>query len=443
MFFKGNIIIFTMQTKYKSLMKKTTFYLYVHFIMMMLFAFAMPSCSNDDSPNVDEVENTENPRKDITLSRAEQELVNQCNDFAFRLLNTSNEALGQEEQIVFSPLSASFALSMVANGANENTLNEILTTLGFKGFSINEMNGYNQKLIKELGELDKTSILETANSVWADMSFGILDSYSKTLKEEYQAEVKTADFSSASTLKEINEWCSEKTHGRIPKFMDDLDPASKLVLLNALYFKGQWESPFKKENTQSGCFTTSTGEQKKVDFMQKNHHEYKFMTDEQIAIAELPYGNEAFSMTVVLPHENVLLDEWMKQLNTSYWAELQSKTKHQSLKLKLPKFKIEYKDLLTETLKKMGISDAFTQEADFSNLSKDDLFISEIMQANYFCIDEQGTEASAVTGTVNITSPGGTPTAIDFHVNRPFLFIIREKSTGTILFLGKINNPSF
>ena len=133
----------------------------------------------------------------------------------------------------------------------------------------------------------------------------------------------------------------------------------------------------------------------------------------------------------------------MKQLNTSYWTELQSKTKHQSLKLKLPKFKIENKDLLTETLKKMGISEAFTQGADFSNLSKDNLFISEIMQANYFCIDEQGTEASAVTGTVNITSPGGTPTAIDFHVNRPFLFIIKEKSTGTILFLGKINNLSF
>lgn len=424
-------------------MKKITFYLYIHFIMMMLFAFAMPSCSNNDSPNVDEEENTENPRKDITLSRTEQELVNQCNDFAFRLLNTTNEALEQEEQIVLSPLSASFALSMVANGANENTLNEILATLGFKDFTINEVNGYNQKLIKELGELDKTTILETANSIWVDKSFSILESYPKVLKETYQAEVKTADFSSASARKEINEWCSEKTHGRIPNFLEYLDPTSDLVLLNALYFKGQWESPFKKENTQSDFFTTSTGEQKKVDFMQQNHYEYKFMTDEQIALAELPYGNEAFSMTIVLPHENVLLDEWMKQLNTSYWTELQSKTKHQSLKLKLPKFKIENKDLLTETLKKMGISEAFTQGADFSNLSKDNLFISEIMQANYFCIDEQGTEASAVTGTVNITSPGGTPTAIDFYVNRPFLFIIKEKSTGTILFLGKINNLSF
>lgn len=410
---------------------------------MMLFAFAMPSCSNNESPNVDETENTENPRKNITLSRTEQELANHCNDFAFRLLNTTNETLTQEEQIVLSPLSASFALSMVANGANENTLNEILTTLGFKGFSINDMNRYNQKLIKELAELDKTSILETANSVWVDKSFSILDSYPKVLKEIYQAEVKTADFSSASTLKGINDWCSEMTHGRIPEFMDYLDSTSKLVLLNALYFKGQWESPFMKENTQSDFFTTSTGELKKVDFMQQYPHEYKFMTDEQIAIAELPYGNGAFSMTIVLPHENVLLDEWMKQLNTSHWDALQSKMKFQSLKIKLPKFKIEYKDLLTETLKKMGISEAFTQEADFSNLSKDNLFISEIMQANYFCIDEKGTEASAVTGITQITSPGTPPTVINFHANRPFLFIIKEKSTGTILFLGKINTPSF
>lgn len=424
-------------------MKKTTFYFYAHFITMMALTFGMPSCNNNDSPTIDDDKNKENPRKEITLSRTEQELANQCNDFAFRLLNTTNEALSQDEQIVLSPLSASFALSMVANGANGNTLNEILTTLGFKDFSINDMNGYNQKLIEELSELDKTSILETANSVWVDKSFSVIDSYPKVLKGTYQAEVKTADFSSATTREKINEWCSQKTHGRIPNFIDNLDPTSKLVLLNALYFKGQWESPFPKENTQSDFFTTSTGEQKKVDFMQQYPREYKFMTDEQIAMAELPYGNGAYTMTIVLPHENLSIDEWMKQLNTSYWASLQSEMKAQRLKIKLPKFQIENKYLLTQTLKKMGISEAFMQEADFSNLSKDDLFISEIMQANYFCIDEQGTEASAATGTNQIGIPGTNPTTIDFHANRPFLFILKERSTGTILFLGKINMPSF
>lgn len=421
---------------------KTVSYFYIYFIMMLFLAFAMPSCSNNEFPNIDGEETFENPRKEITLSRGEQELANQCNDFAFRLFNSVNESLGQEEQIVISPLSVSFALSMLANGANENTLNEILNTLDFKDFTINEMNEYNRKLIKEFGELDKTSVLETANSVWVDKSFSILDSYQRALEEAYQAEVKTADFSSVSTLKEINEWCSEKTNGRIPDFMDYLAPASKLILLNALYFNGVWESPFKKENTKSDLFSTSTGEQKRVDFMQQYPQGYNFVTDEQVTLAELPYGNGAFSMTIVLPHENVSLNEWMKQLNVTHWKSLQSKMTSQTLRVKLPKFKIESKDFLTEALKKTGIFEAFTEGADFSNLSKDGLFVSDIMQANYFCIDEQGTEASAVTATVQVTSPGSVATVIDFYVNRPFLFVLKENSTGAILFLGRISAPS-
>lgn len=390
------------------------------------------SCSDsDDAPK-------DNTRKEITLSRAEQELAVQSTDFAFRLLQTA-DAEWEAEQVVLSPLSASFALSMVANGAAGNTQEEILNTLGFVGFSATEMNVYNQKLVKELVKMDRTATIGIANSMWMGKSFEPYDTYRETLEDYYDAEVKSVDFASDKTLKQINKWCSDKTHGCIPEFLKELNASTRLMLINALYFKGEWADSFDKDLTKDGDFHAATGRQK-VSYMRRTA-DYRYTANDRFAVAEFPYGNEAFSFTVVLPNEGVGVSECLSALDADEWASVQSEMTKRELNVRLPKFELEGENDLIPLLKKLGIQDAFAGAADFSNLSKDPLFISMVKQATYFRVDEEGAEAAAVTNVgfdLLAPGPGYEPTVINFHVDRPFLFFLTEKSTGTILFMGKI-----
>lgn len=403
--------------------------------VLVVMLFLMPSCNNEDAPTV---KNTDNTRKEITLSRAEQELSAHCTDFAFRLLQEMNKEKMEQEPLVLSPLSASLALSMVANGAIGNAQQEIVNILGFNSYNIEEVNAYNQKLIKGLTNLDNTTTFCSANSFWMDDAFHALDSYKNTLNKWYEADLFTADFASPATIDQMNQWCSDKTNGLIPQFIGDLHPLYKLVLLNALYFKGVWKEPFEESATQTGNFTSSENEIQQVYFMKQSTY-YKYAVQENATIVELPYGNEAFSMIVILPDEGIDMSEYIKTLNTDKWASIQANMHFEPLSLSLPKFKIEIKDDLTGVLQRMGITNAFNANSNFSNISKEKVYISKIEQANYFNIDEEGTDAAAVTGTGFVSSPGEPIEVKELQINRPFLFILKEKSTNTILFMGRMN----
>lgn len=421
------------------------------FVIALAIPMALASCSNDDNTTStgNEVQPEENQeetpkaRVDITLTDDEKLLSQQSADFSIRLLQVADKVFEDNSQIVLSPLSASYALSMINNGASGDTQQEILDALGFNGFDADEVNAFNKKLIASLAELDNTCSVNTANSLWLNKEFTAKGSFKEALQLNYDAEVTTADFSKAETIKQINAWCEKETNGCIQNFIKELSPDCRLVLLNALYFKGRWESQFKA--TKSGTFTTANGELQDADFMYRNKAIYPYASNEHFALAELPYGNEAFGLVIALPHEGKDITDCINGLTGEKWLEAVNDMKGTSLNMKLPKFKAEHKGSLVNALKEMGINKAFSPGADFTALSEEGTFISEVLQANYFCIDENGTEAAAVTGITLDTSAGPEQVEVkpvDFLVNRPFLYFIKEKSTNVILFMGKIEQIS-
>ena len=183
---------------------------------------------------------------EIELTEAETQLAHQSADFSIRLLQAAEKTEGNKKQIVLSPLSASYALSMVSNGANGDTQQELFEALGFDGFSVEDINAFNKKLMENLVDLDNTAAVHIANSLWLNKDFKAKDAFKGTLVANYEAEVGTYDFGKPETKDLINEWCEEKTNGRIKDFITELFPHQRFVLLNAIYFKGGWKNEFKK-----------------------------------------------------------------------------------------------------------------------------------------------------------------------------------------------------
>lgn len=436
-------------TNKRNVMKKSVT------LLLAFLAFAT-ACQNEDVPFQEKTENPEiptpavqptptvgNERKSIALTKAEEELTAQNTDFAFDFFRAMEAQPFSKGQAVWSPISVSIALSMTANGAAGETLKEMTDGLGFKGFDLEQINAFNQKLLAELTTLDCTTTLAFANSLWLNLGFKPLDAFAKTLAESYDAESRQLDFSTAVPI--INQWCEEKTNGCIKNLLEQLDAASKCVLLNACYFKGGWKIPFMEELTQKKTFNNGDGTTCETDFMHGDGY-FRYRKNDLFACVELPYGNEAFSLQVVLPNEGTDLSACINSLNAKSWNTFLKEMTPEIVRIELPKFKIEKKELLNESLQALGIRKAFGGKSDFSRLSAEKIFINKVLQATYFCIDENGTEAAAVTGIFsdieNVGEEAQTK-AIDFQANRPFLFLLTEKSTGIVLFIGKVAEIKF
>lgn len=404
----------------------------------MTITTILSSCSNDNDPTNEKKPQAEQPktRLDIKLTEAEKEMAKQNADFSIRLLQAANDNYDDNSQIILSPLSASFGLSMVTNGAVGDTQDELLETLGFDGFSTEEINAFNKKLIAELVDLDNTTSINIANSLWLNNGFIAKDGFKRALTTNYDAEVKTKDFADIKTIDQINEWCEKKTNGNIKNFLEELSPEHRFILLNSIYFKGGWASKFGK--AISGEFTTEEQTKQDVEYLCEKESRNLYVTNNLFSMAELPYGNAAYGLAILLPQENVGIAKCLSALTGDKWLEAINSMKWATLNLKLPKFKVEGKRSLLDILNVMGIEKAFDSEADLSALSERRTFISDVIQANYLSIDENGTEASAITQIIGGDLYNPPTEIIDFHVNRPFLYFIKEKSTNTILFMGKM-----
>lgn len=355
------------------------------------------------------------------------------NDFAFRLFKSANNVLADAKTLTLSPLSASLALSMVANGADGNTRAELLQALGMEGGDIAVMNAYNQKLVNGLATLDKTSTVKIANSLWLNKGFPVLESFKDDVTDSYDAKVKVVDM--ASALPAIKKWCSNKTNGLIKDFPSEIAEGTEVALLNALYFKGSWKKPFDKEWTKSDIFTNADGTTTETSFL-CDERKIVYGKKDGFSWVELPYGNEAFSLRIVLPDEGVSIEQCIDSLCGYSW----NGGGHRDVDLKLPKFSLKENCSLVDVLRSMGVNDAFTGNADFSNLSSNGMKISEVKQATAFAIDETGVEAAAATyvGIMTSSLSVDAEPVIEFHVQRPFFFLLSEKSTGCVLFIGKI-----
>lgn len=395
------------------------------------------ACSSDD----DGIGN--NTRKDIQLTRTEQEMVGANNDFAFDFYNQLNTHVGQHNMMV-SPLSLTQAMAMLANGADGNTKTELMKVLGFEGYSLVEMNAYYMNLNKGLLSADKTTKLSLANSFWINNQYTAIDSYKKTLQNSYEAEVQELAFDNTICAK-INRWIEENTYGCIKNMVSegDINNSTVMALLNATYFKGAWKDKFKKKNTFKGNFE-APDKSSFVEYMKQDNFEANVYEDAECKLIELPYGNEAFSMVVVLPNTEATLDELMQNVDADKWQNwMEQLSLHTNVLVQLPKFtgEYEYNENLKQTLMEMGIVDAFSAlDADFSQMIEGKTYVNIIKQNSFIEVNEEGTEAAAAVYNGMNMSDGGMK-VFEFKATRPFFYAIKEKSTNAILFMGKVTNP--
>lgn len=403
---------------------------YMSFILPAIAMVLTCSCDKIGADNREEYKEYES----ITLTKAEQKVADATNAFGWEAYHT----LYEDKQVLVSPLSLSLAFSMTAIGADGNTAAEMRSTLGFEGCSTEDMNSFYQKMVSALDDIDSRTTFEVANSIWASQDIRVKHTFIEAAEEYYDSEVMNVDFRKKSTLKEINGWCSDNTHGKIKKILDELDPSTKMALINALYFNGEWAYEFDAE-TDKGSFTTIGGSSTKVDMMNL-HAGLDYAEYDGYRMVTLPYGNGAFSMSVILPEEGVSFKEEAAGLDAEVWAGLLSASKGTEVVVKLPKFSFEYETGLKDALLAMGMKDAFNPDrADFSGISDTPLFISEAKQKTFIDVNTKGTEAAAITyiGILETSIGPDEAQPVVFTADRPFMFVIHEKSTGAILFLGQ------
>ena len=370
----------------------------------------------------------------IVLKTNQQKRVSQDNDFAFDLLKKTIEN-SEETNVFVSPLSVSIALGMAWNGASGETRTEMETAMNISGLTTDDINDYYKIMQSTLPGIDPSTKLSIANSLWYRTGFPVKTDYLKVNSDYFGAYIREIDFSKSWALDTINNWCSSKTNKLIPTILDDISPDAMMYLINAVYFKGIWRSKFDKKETIESNFTNELKQNSKVNMMHQEDT-FAYYSDELAQYVDMPYGNKAFSMTVILPAEDKTTTNVLDSLNSVSLTEKLSNMHVQKIMLYLPRFKVENKFELKPVMEMMGMHLAFTDRADFSNISDISLFISEIIHKTYITVDEEGTEAAAVTAIGMYTT--SLPEYPIVMVDKPFIFLIREKSTGVILFIGKM-----
>lgn len=377
----------------------------------------------------------------IELRGSEAEMVKSDQQFAIDFFaNVFNEEAAElDKNFMISPLSLSMALAMTWNGADGETKAVMQKVLKLDGYTDQEVNEYYEKLREALLKTDPSTKLAIANSIWTNKNIKIKDDFIRLNNEYFNSTVESVDFSDANSVKLMNKWAADNTNNLITHVLDKTNPNALMYLMNALYFKGIWTSEFNSRNTSSKPFYSEDGQTKNVDMMHQKSS-FNYNENQTMQIVELPYGNQAFSMIVLLPKEgNKLADVTQELQNSNSWGNLVSGLRSTQVDLYLPKFKTEYSRVLNDVLEKMGMGIAFEPgAADFSRMTDADAFISFVEQFTYINTDEVGTEAAAVTVVgIELTSYQPDRTAT-FNANRPFIYIIRENSTGSILFMGAV-----
>ncbi|MEP7001792.1 MAG: serpin family protein [bacterium] len=368
------------------------------------------------------------------LSAAEQRLVSSANDFSFALFRQVASA-NKDSNVFISPLSASMALGMTMNGASGTTHDQMRTALAFGTSTDSVINESYNGLIGLLRGLDATVDVRVANSIWYEKTFPFNQTFVDDSKRWFDAKVSALDFAQPSSVTTINDWVSTATSGKIPQIIDKISPDQVMLLINAIYFKGNWRDKFDAAQTKDTLFFGVSGNQPMR--LMHRHGVLSFLFTPQFAAVDLPYGNGAFTMTVLLPNQGTSLDQLVSSLQSGAWTSWMSGFHEISTDIWLPKLKLEWERTLNGDLKALGLRDAFDPNvADFTRMSPAGrgLYIDKVKQKTYVDINEEGTEAAAVTSVgISVTS---LPPSL--RVDRPYIFVIRERLSGTIVFMGKI-----
>lgn len=378
------------------------------------------------------------------LTENEQQLAERGRDFGYRIFRQTVAYDQEAENLMISPLSVSMALSMVLNGAQGDSYDEISTTLGFPGMNLQDINGAFDSLIELLITADPNVKMQIANSIWHQDNLPVKEDFLTRTKTHYDAEIEGLDFSDPAAVERINSWVNEHTEGLIPEIIEQIPDHMVMYVLNALYFKGEWLRSFDPEQTRSADFHLESGETTTVDMM---HREGRFATfiSEEVQMVELPYGDSLYSMTVMMPADPATpLPRFIKDhLNHEQLTEWRSELEVASGEtvVELPRFELAYEIEFTDVLKAMGMQEPFDETSanlkGIADLTSQNLFIDNVKHKTYITVDEEGTEAAAATSVgVGVTS---LPPQVTF--DRPFVFIIYERKSGLNLFTGSIMDP--
>jgi serine protease inhibitor len=374
------------------------------------------------------------------LEPQEAAVIEAANEFAFDLFGTLARAT-PDSNVFVSPLSVSMALGMAVNGAEGETYRQMVETLGLSALTLEEINASYRGVIDLLLDLDPAVETNVANSVWLRRGFPVEESFLEDNRRFFDATIDTLDFTSPTAVAAINDWVREETRERIPTIIDGIPDHYILFLINAVYFKGLWTEPFDPDLTREEPFRLRGGSTRTVPMMMHPDSRFPYTATETYQAVELPYGGEAFAMTIVVPREGRTLEEVVAGLDAAAWRALVDGLEEGRVGVGLPRFRLEYEKTLNDALKSLGMEIAFTGgAADFSKISREfgqDLFIDEVKHKTFVEVDEEGTEAAAAT-SVGVGIVSMPPQVV---ADRPFLFVIRERLTGTILFIGQLVEP--
>ena len=423
-------------------------------LLLIPAVVALMGCSSDSTGNdrddgemvIDMLPET----RSIVLTQEQRAFVGKNTDFSFDLFRAISQMPKGKKSSIISPISVTYVLGMLNDGAAGNTAKEISSVVGFGEGKTQAVNDFCKKLIDEAPKTDPSVTLEIANIVIGNdyRHVGFEPPYVRDMQDYYRAEITNLDFSQKTeTLAEVNGWCNDKTHGMIPEILNEseLKANALLLLMNAIYFKATWTEKFDPADTRDKTFTTADGKTQSLPMMHRKALA-QYSENDVCTMLNLPYGSgDKWSMKVLLPREGKTVDDVIATLNAESWEALRFSGWNPVVDIEIPRFKTSFETDLIEPLSAMGAPTMFLpNSAEFPNICsnfKQGLYVGLMKQKAAIEVDEEGTKASAVTVAGLVDSAGGPwgiekPMNVDFHANRPFVYVIQEASSGVIFFLG-------
>jgi len=402
--------------------------------VFLLFTLTLMSCSKNDDVL---------PSEPVTIDLTQDQvaLIESGNAFAFDVFKKVLAGSGTYENIMISPLSISYALSMTLNGATGETRDAMMEALRINGITTDALNNSYMELTKALLSVDKRVLMSIANSVWTENDFIVKQAFIDILTNFYDAESKPFDINDATAPDKINAWIEANTNGLIKEMINELEDNTVMLLINAIYFKGKWGSEFDASKTVQEPFYKTGSNQVEVPMM-KQKNDFMVYEGNGFVVAEFPYGQGNFVINVILPNDQSGLASIASQVDNESFAGWIGQLAERETDVSFPRFKYGYKKTLKEVLTDMGMGIAFTEDADFSNISDQfDLLINDVTHQTFIETNEEGTEAAAAT-VVTVGTTSMPPPMLIFNMDHPFIYIIRETTTNSIIFMGRVADPS-
>lgn len=402
--------------------------------VFLLFTLTLMSCSKNDDVL---------PSEPVTIDLTQDQvaLIESGNAFAFDVFAKVLDSSGENENIMISPLSISYALSMTLNGAAGETRDAMIEALRINGITTDALNDSYKSLTEALLSVDKRVLMSIANSVWTENDFTVKQAFIDILTSYYKAESKSFDINDTSAPDKINAWIEANTNGLIKDMISELEDNTVMLLINAIYFKGKWGSEFDASKTVREPFHKTGSIQVEVQMM-KQKNDFMVYEGNGFVVAEFPYGQGNFVMDVILPDDQSGLASIIAQVDNESFAGWTGQLAERETDVSFPRFKYGYKKTMKEVLADMGMGIAFTESADFSNISDQfDLLINDVTHQTFIETNEEGTEAAAAT-VVTVGTTSMPPPALIFNMDHPFIYVIRETTTNSIIFMGRVTDPS-